>query len=167
MKAQRKVGAKVALAARVDMSGSRSDGSYGEELVEQLEREFERLARPAPSKVTKALPRPEKKKTTRRAGRKYVLAFLPHTTPLISSSRARKLKEAYGMTELRKQQNRMKFGEEEEETGAYDETTGLGMIGSSSGKVRLTTGETRSKGTSSNGRFARCYIDPLSTSKIE
>jgi U4/U6 small nuclear ribonucleoprotein PRP31 len=60
--------------------------------------------------------------------------------------RARKAKEAYAMTELRKLQNRMKFGEAEEETGAYDETRGLGMIGTSSGNVRAGAGEARSKG---------------------
>jgi hypothetical protein len=52
------------------------------------------------------------------------------------------------MTELRKLQNRMVFGEAEEETGAYDETRGLGMIGSASGKVRANAGEARSKGES-------------------
>lgn len=50
------------------------------------------------------------------------------------------------MTELRKLQNRMAFGEAEEETGAYDETRGMGMIGSTSGKVRASAGEARSKG---------------------
>jgi hypothetical protein len=60
--------------------------------------------------------------------------------------RARKAKEAYAMTELRKLQNRMAFGEQEEETGAYDETRGLGMAGSSSGKLRQLSGESRSKG---------------------
>lgn len=50
------------------------------------------------------------------------------------------------MTELRKLQNRMVFGQAEEETGAYDETMGMGMIGSASGKVRQGAGEARSKG---------------------
>ncbi|GAA5858067.1 hypothetical protein JCM1840_001027 [Sporobolomyces johnsonii] len=128
MKAQRKVGAKVALAARVDIAGSSPGGLFGEEQRRKLEAEMERLARPAPSKVTKALPRPDEKKKNRRGGK-----------------RARKAKEAYAMTELRKQQNRLKFGEAEEEVGAYDETRGLGMIGSSSGKVRGNIGEARSK----------------------
>lgn len=52
------------------------------------------------------------------------------------------------MTELRKLQNRMKFGEAEEETGAYDETMGLGMIGSSSGKIRAQGAEAKSAGAS-------------------
>lgn len=65
-------------------------------------------------------------------------------------NRARKQKEAYAMTDLRKQQNRMVFGQAEAEVGAYDETVGMGMIGSSSGKVRANVGEARSKGTFSN-----------------
>jgi U4/U6 small nuclear ribonucleoprotein PRP31 len=62
------------------------------------------------------------------------------------SNRARKVKEAYATTELRKLQNRMVFGEAEEEVGAFDETKGLGMIGSTSGKIRASMGEAKSKG---------------------
>lgn len=60
-------------------------------------------------------------------------------------SRARKAKEAYAQTELRKLQNRMVFGEAEEEVGAFDQTKGLGMIGT--GKVRAGVGEAKSRGT--------------------
>lgn len=130
MKAQRKVGAKVALAARVDFAGSSPRGEFGDLQRDKLEREMERLARPPPKKVTKALPRPDEKKKNRRGGK-----------------RARKAKDAYGMTELRKQQNRVKFGEAEEEVGAFDETRGMGMVGSSSGHVRANVGESRSKGS--------------------
>lgn len=64
-------------------------------------------------------------------------------------SRARKAKEAAGMTELRKMQNRVEFGKEEEETGAFDETRGLGMINSTaSGKIRAAAAESRGKGES-------------------
>ena len=42
----------------------------------------------------------------------------------------------------------MAFGEAEEEVGAFDETNGLGMIGSASGKVRAGMGEAKSRGTS-------------------
>ncbi|BGP32348.1 U4/U6-U5 snRNP complex subunit prp31 [Rhodotorula toruloides] len=128
MKAQRKVGAKVALAARVDIAKSSPTGAFGEEMKGKLEAEMERLARPPPKKATKALPRPDEKKKARRGGK-----------------RARKAKEAYAMTELRKQQNRIKFGEAEEEVGAYDDVAGMGMIGSSSGKVRANVAEARSK----------------------
>ena len=60
--------------------------------------------------------------------------------------RARRQKEAYAQTELRKLQNRMAFGEVEEETGAYDETVGLGMIGSSTGRVRAEAVDNKSRG---------------------
>jgi hypothetical protein len=40
----------------------------------------------------------------------------------------------------------MAFGEVEEEVGAFDETKGLGMIGSSTGKVRASMGESKAKG---------------------
>lgn len=62
--------------------------------------------------------------------------------------RARKVKEAHAATELRKLQNRMAFGEAEEEVGAYGETKGLGMIGVSTGKVRAGMGDAKSKGLS-------------------
>lgn len=59
--------------------------------------------------------------------------------------RARKAKEAYAQTELRKLQNRMEFGKAEEEIGVDDETVGLGMIGSA-GRVRGEMADARSKG---------------------
>ena len=40
----------------------------------------------------------------------------------------------------------MAFGEAEEEVGAFDETKGLGMIGVSTGKVRASLGESKSRG---------------------
>jgi U4/U6 small nuclear ribonucleoprotein PRP31 len=40
----------------------------------------------------------------------------------------------------------MRFGEAEEEDAAFDETKGLGMIGSASGRLRASAGEERSKG---------------------
>ncbi|GAA5835708.1 hypothetical protein JCM3766R1_005828 [Sporobolomyces carnicolor] len=152
MKAQRKVGAKVALAARVDFAGSSPRGEFGDLQRDKLEREMERLARPPPKKVTKALPRPDEKKKNRRGGK-----------------RARKAKDAYGMTELRKQQNRVKFGEAEEEVGAFDETRGMGMVGSSSGHVRANVGESRSKAKlskSAKGRIASIKTSGTATSGL-
>jgi len=63
------------------------------------------------------------------------------------TSRARKAKEAYAQTELRKLQNRMAFGEAEAEVGAFDQTKGMGMIGAGTGKVRAGLGEAKSRGT--------------------
>lgn len=45
-----------------------------------------------------------------------------------------------------KLKNRMAFGEVEEETGAYDETEGMGMIGKATGKVRAEMISKASKG---------------------
>jgi hypothetical protein len=61
---------------------------------------------------------------------------------------ARKAKEAYAQTELRKLQNRMAFGEEEEEVGAFDQTKGMGLIGVGTGKVRAGLEEAKSRGMS-------------------
>ncbi|KAG0705501.1 hypothetical protein DFH29DRAFT_906842 [Suillus ampliporus] len=128
LKVQRTVGAKAVLAARMDLERTRRDGSYGEELREKIEKHIDRLAAPPPAKVTKALPIPNDGPKKRRGGK-----------------RARKAKEAYAQTELRKLQNRMAFGEAEEEVGAFDQTKGLGMIGVGTGKVRAGMGEAKSR----------------------
>ncbi|KAF8639732.1 hypothetical protein AX17_000994 [Amanita inopinata Kibby_2008] len=128
LKVQRTVGAKCVLAARMDLERQRRDGFYGESLRDQIEKHVDRLTAPPPSKVVKALPIPNDGPKKRRGGR-----------------RARKAKEAYAQTELRKLQNRMAFGEAEEEVGAFDQTKGLGMIGIGTGKVRAGMGEAKSR----------------------
>ncbi|TFY69604.1 hypothetical protein EVG20_g3064 [Dentipellis fragilis] len=128
LKMQRTVGAKSVLAARMDLERHRRDGSYGEELREKIEKQLDRITAPPPSKVVKALAVPNDGPKKRRGGK-----------------RARKAKEAYAQTELRKLSNRMAFGEAEEEVGAFDQTKGLGMIGVSTGKVRASMGEAKSR----------------------
>jgi len=128
LKIQRTIGAKSVLAARMDLERSRRDGSYGDSLRDKIEKHIDRLAAPPPSKVTKALPIPNDGPKKRRGGK-----------------RARKAKEAYAQTELRKLQNRMAFGEAEEEVGAFDQTKGMGMIGVGTGKVRAGQGEAKSR----------------------
>ncbi|KAG8218360.1 hypothetical protein J3R82DRAFT_3979 [Butyriboletus roseoflavus] len=127
-KVQRTVGAKCVLAARMDLERTRRDGSYGQDLRDKIEKHIDRLAAPLPAKITKALPIPNDGPKKRRGGK-----------------RARKAKEAYAQTELRKLQNRMAFGEAEEEVGAFDQTKGLGMIGVGTGKVRAGLGEAKSR----------------------
>ncbi|GLB33641.1 putative nop domain-containing protein [Lyophyllum shimeji] len=126
LKIQRTIGAKAVLAARMDLERRRRDGTYGEDLREKIEKQIDRVAAPPPTKIVKALPIPGDGPKKRRGGK-----------------RARKAKEAYAQTELRKLQNRMAFGEAEEEVGAFDQTKGLGMIGA--GKVRAGMGEARSR----------------------
>ncbi|KAG9317186.1 hypothetical protein JVU11DRAFT_1379 [Chiua virens] len=128
LKVQRTVGAKSVLAARMDLERTRRDGSYGQDLRDKIEKHIDRLAAPPPAKITKALPIPNDGPKKRRGGK-----------------RARKAKEAYAQTELRKLQNRMAFGEAEEEVGAFDQTKGLGMIGVGTGKVRAGLGEAKSR----------------------
>ncbi|KAF8845653.1 Nop domain-containing protein [Paxillus ammoniavirescens] len=138
LKVQRTVGAKSVLAARMDLERTRRDGSYGEDLRDKIEKHIDRLAAPPPAKITKALPVPNDGPKKRRGGK-----------------RARKAKEAYAQTELRKLQNRMVFGEAEEEVGAFDQTKGLGMIGVGTGKVRAGMGEAKSRAKMSKANRLR------------
>ncbi|KAF8996281.1 Nop domain-containing protein [Hymenopellis radicata] len=136
LKVQRTIGAKSVLAARMDLERKLRDGSYGDQLRDKIEKHIDRLAAPPPAKVTKALPIPGDGPKKRRGGK-----------------RARKAKEAYAQTELRKLQNRMTFGEAEEEVGAFDQTKGLGMMGT--GKIRAGMGEANSKARMSKANKLR------------
>lgn len=127
--AVRMVSAKALLAARMDAGRTSSrDGSYGWRLHGELTKRLEKLQEPPPSKLDKVLPIPkEGGNKKRRGGRK-----------------ARKAKERYGMTELRKLANRVEFGKVEEEALGDDESVGLGMI--RAGRVRAQGAEERSQG---------------------
>lgn len=130
--AVRLISAKVALVSRMDVNHSEPLGTYGSKLRAELSQKIEKLLEAAPAKMVKALPVPVEGNghKKRRGGR-----------------RARKMKELYGASELRKLQNRVEFGKAEEEMGAFDETVGLGMAGSSSasGRIRAGVGENRTK----------------------
>ncbi|KIM33323.1 hypothetical protein M408DRAFT_326083 [Serendipita vermifera MAFF 305830] len=126
-KIQRTLGGKCVLAARMDLERKLRDGSYGLKLRGSVEKRIEQLAAPPPAQMTKALPVPDEGGKKKRRGGK----------------RARKAKEQYAASELAKMRNRMRFGEEEEEVGAFDETVGMGMIGS--GKIRADVGKSATK----------------------
>jgi U4/U6 small nuclear ribonucleoprotein PRP31 len=114
------VSAKVILAARVDMVHSAPDGSTGRQLKDECERRLDKLTEIPANKGVRALPAPDDKPARKRGGR-----------------RARKAKEATAMTEIRKAQNRMAFGQEEKEVGYGDSTKGMGMIGATdTGRLR-------------------------------
>lgn len=56
------------------------------------------------------------------------------------------MKERYGMTELKKQANRMAFNQAEEEVYDGDDTLGLGVIGKDgSGRMRAVAAEQKQK----------------------
>lgn len=124
VQAMRIISAKIVLAARVDSVHQSPDGSMGFDLLEACERRLDKLREPPPNRGAKALPVPDDKPSRKRGGR-----------------RARKAKEATAMTDLRKQQNRMAFGQEEREVGygTGEGTAGLGMIGQNNdGRIRAT-----------------------------
>ncbi|CAO1635118.1 unnamed protein product [Sympodiomycopsis kandeliae] len=129
--AARLISAKICLTARVDANHSQPLGTYGAQLKQELTTKIDKLMEPPPAKMTKALPVPQEGGNKKQRG----------------GRRARKLKEMYGASELRKAANRVEFGKAEEEVGAFDETVGLGMAGSSSsnGRIRAAAGESRTK----------------------
>jgi len=128
-KAARLVSAKCALAARVDACHASSDGSTGRSLREDIERKMDRLQEPPPVKAVKPLAPPVEPLRKKRGGK-----------------RVRRQKERYAQTELRKQQNRMTFGEIEED--AYQEDLGYtrGIMGKGGpGRVRGPTVDEKTK----------------------
>mmetsp|Transcript_40392 Transcript_40392/g.67502 ORF Transcript_40392/g.67502 Transcript_40392/m.67502 type:complete len:459 (-) Transcript_40392:216-1592(-) len=117
--AQRLISTKSTLAARVDSQHQDQLGTTGKKFREMIERRIEKLQEPPPPKQPKPLTAPDDKPRKKRAGK-----------------RIRKMKERYGITEVRKQQNRMLFGVAEDQYEASGK--GFGMLGQSgSGKLRV------------------------------
>lgn len=81
---------------------------FQEEMLQKIEK-WQELP---PGKTKNVLPVPDLEPKKRRGGK-----------------RSRKLKEKYGVTDMQKAQNRMKFNEAEEEIVDGDEVVGLGMMG--------------------------------------
>ena len=119
-KAARILSAKAALACRCDLSREYPDGSMGKTFRLDSEKKIALLVEPPPSKKIKALPMPIEHKK-RRGGK-----------------RARKAKERMAPSDMQKASNRMAFGEEEKEVIDYmGNSVGLGLIGGSTGKLKL------------------------------
>jgi len=129
-KVARVVGNKCSLAARVDSFHEHPDGSMGQSFREEIEKKVEKLQEPPPVKKTKALPTPLEAPRKRRGGR-----------------RVRKMKERYAVTELRKQANRMNFGELNEDVVQTDMGFDRGNIGKSGigGGIRMAQIDERTK----------------------
>lgn len=123
LKTMRLISSKLVLAIRVDAEHSYPGGEEGRKLYDMIVEKIAKMQEAPPPKLAKPLPAPDDKPRKKRAG-----------------ARARKLKEKYAVTDMRKHANRMSFGVEEEEVSASG--TALGMIGASgSGKIRLTAQE--------------------------
>ncbi|KAK0612949.1 hypothetical protein B0T17DRAFT_593193 [Bombardia bombarda] len=122
---------KTVMCARIDCFHQFRDGSEGERLKDECLDRLDKLQQKPNSKGARALPAPDEKLSRKRGGR-----------------RARKAKEATAMTDLRKAQNRMAFGKEENEVGygQGDGTKGMGMIGQrDDGRLRATQVDQRTR----------------------
>jgi U4/U6 small nuclear ribonucleoprotein PRP31 len=127
-KAAKLVGSKCSLLARVDAHGNHKDGSIGEKIKEEIERKIEKWQEPPPARKAEvlAVPDAEEMKKTKRGGRKV-----------------RKMKEKYGMTELKKQANRMLFNQMEDEFLDGEEAIGLGAVGKAG--IRVAASQQKQK----------------------
>lgn len=130
---------KASLAGRVDCARESRDGQVGRRFREYIESSFERWQEPAPARTAKPLPVPDEIRKKHRAGK-----------------RARKNKELCGMSEMRKQANRVKFGQAEENYGNDVESGGLGLLAAeNSGRMRIAPKRTNSVELAANRRLAR------------
>ena len=102
----------------------------GQEFRDEIEKKIEKLQEPPPVKATKALPAPIEAPRKRRGGR-----------------RVRKMKERYAVTELRKQANRMNFGELNEDVHQHAMGFDIGNVGKSGigGGIRMAQIDERTK----------------------
>ncbi|GIL67900.1 hypothetical protein Vafri_21113 [Volvox africanus] len=128
-KAARLIAAKGTLLARKDAYGEDPTGAYGAEMRAEVLRKIEKWQEPPPAKQVKPLPVPDAEVKKRRGGR-----------------RLRKMKERYGLTDMRKAANRMMFNKAEEEWVDGDDVIGLGVLGKEgSGRLRIVASQQKQK----------------------
>ncbi|KAG7661469.1 PRP31 [[Candida] subhashii] len=105
------ISGKVILAARIDLSKSSPDGEIGAKYLQEIQEKVDKLLTPPDQVPDKALPVPIEQKSKKRGGRRF-----------------RKMKERFQMSELRKAQNKLEFGKEEDTVmDSFGEEIGLGM----------------------------------------
>ncbi|XP_071692984.1 U4/U6 small nuclear ribonucleoprotein Prp31 homolog [Rutidosis leptorrhynchoides] len=117
-RACRVLAAKSTLAARVDLERGDPSGHTGRRYLEEICNKIEKWQAPHPAKQPKPLPVPNSEPKKKRGGR-----------------RLRKMKERYGMTDMRKLVNRMAFGVPEESSLGDGVGVGYGML---FGKLRVS-----------------------------
>jgi U4/U6 small nuclear ribonucleoprotein PRP31 len=122
------VAAKCTLASRIDSFHHSRDGIIGTNLRSEINTRIEKLQEPPPVKLVKPLVAPIEAARKKRGGR-----------------RARKIKERLGTTELRKQANRMTFGEIQEDAYQDDLNFSTGQIGKSGSGIRATQVDSKTK----------------------
>lgn len=128
-KVARILAGKCTLAARIDSFHQSRDGSCGTELRGEVNMRIEKLQEPPPVKQIKPLAPPIEQARKKRGGR-----------------RARRMKERLGITELRKQANRMTFGEIEEDAYQEDLSFSTGQMGKAgTGRIRAAQIDSKTK----------------------
>jgi U4/U6 small nuclear ribonucleoprotein PRP31 len=140
-KAARLVAGKCTLAARVDSFHECPAGAIGMSLRQEIEKKLDKLQEPPPVKQIKPLPRPDPSTRKKRGGR-----------------RVRRMKDKYAVTEMRRQANRMTFGEVEQDPYQTEIGFSVGNVGKSgSGKVRAAVADSKTLATVSK-RLQVVYI---------
>lgn len=127
-KAARLIATKVALAARIDSCHEQRDGAAGRRFREDIISKLEKAQEPPPPKLAKPLPVPLDMPSKKRAGR-----------------RVRRNKERFAVTELRRQANRVKFGEVADDVDQTDLGYSLGQLQQGTGNVRAIAVDNRSR----------------------
>ncbi|ODV81983.1 Nop domain-containing protein [Suhomyces tanzawaensis NRRL Y-17324] len=113
------ISGKVILAARIDLSNSKPGGEIGRGYLQEISQKIDKLLTPPEQQPDKALPIPKEQKSKKRGGKRF-----------------RKMKERTQMSELRKAQNKMEFGKEEDTVmDAFGEEIGMGMSRSGGGRI--------------------------------
>jgi U4/U6 small nuclear ribonucleoprotein PRP31 len=123
VRAAKVVAQKAALAARVDSFGERRGGDLGASFYREIAEKLRKWQEPPPGKSVKPLAAPDDVKSSKRGG-----------------ARHRKMKERMGLTDVRREANRMGFGSTAAEYGdsAMGADTGmLGAGGGASGRLRM------------------------------
>ena len=139
------ISGKIILAARIDLSKSSPDGELGKKYLEEIKGKIDKLLTPPEQTPDKALPAPVEQKSKKRGGRKV-----------------RKYKERFQMSDLRKAQNKMEFGKQEETImDGFGEEIGLGMTGNSSSSGRIGQLQVNSKTNAkmSKGMIKSCKLN--------
>ncbi|KAI6660995.1 hypothetical protein LOD99_13718 [Oopsacas minuta] len=121
MKAVRIIAAKCTIAARLDTFHACPTGEEGQGILAEVRKKIDKLQEPAPVKNIKPLPKPDDAPRKKRGGK-----------------RIRRLKEKHALTEVRKQSNRIVFGQIEEDVYQTDLGFGVGTLGrkENTGRVR-------------------------------
>jgi len=137
-KAAKLVAMKCALLARSDAYGQDPAGETGRQMKAEVLAKIDKWQEPPPAKQIKPLPRPDQEAKKKRGGKRH-----------------RKMKERYGMTDIEKLANRVKFGEAEDEVLDGDEMVGVGMLGKEgSGRIRCAGAPAPRDGVGGGGKGA-------------